>query len=174
MAGLTPKQQRFCQEYVIDLNGTQAAIRAGYSPSRARQTGSRMVTNGDIQDEIERLQSAIAERLDITAERVIRGIARIAFADLRKLYDTRGRLKPITELDNDTAGALAGIEIDRDDKGIETRKVKIGDRLKALEMLVKHLGLNLSGETEAHAKLVFYWPHNGRDDPAIIEGRVVS
>ena len=75
--GLTPKQARFCREYLIDLNATQASIRAGYSEKTAKQQGSRLLTNADVQTRISELQDAMAERLDITADQVM--------ADLEKL-----------------------------------------------------------------------------------------
>ncbi len=71
---LTDRQTRFVDEYLIDLNGTQAALRAGYSPSGARQEGSRLLTNADIKALVARKQAQTAQRLEITREDVIRGL----------------------------------------------------------------------------------------------------
>lgn len=83
--GLTPKQQRFVDEYLVDLNATQAAIRAGYSPDTARQMGAENLSKPVIQLAIAEGRKAQQERTGITADRVLREIALIAFADAREL-----------------------------------------------------------------------------------------
>ena len=79
MAGLEPKQLRFCQEYVIDLNATQAAIRAGYSPKTAQEQSSRLLSKVMVQQKVLELQRPKEENLKITAERVLKEIAKLAF-----------------------------------------------------------------------------------------------
>src|SRR5919197_2742959 len=90
---LTPKQARFCAEYLIDLNATQAAIRAGYSPRTANEQGARLLAHVSIAAAISQAKQAQAERTGITADRVLQEIARLAFVDIRKLFDAEGRLK---------------------------------------------------------------------------------
>ncbi len=110
MAKLNEKQRRFCQEYLVDWNGKQAAIRAGYSPRAATQTASRMLTRANVQDELQSLSAATTDRLGVTAERVVAELARIAFFDVRQLYGDDGNLKPIGEIDDDTAAGIAGLQ----------------------------------------------------------------
>lgn len=93
MAKLTPKQERFCQEYIIDLNGAQAAIRAGYSVKDARTQASRLSTNANIQKYIAELQQKKNAALDLKAEDTLREIARMAFAS-----DTDERIRPADKL----------------------------------------------------------------------------
>lgn len=149
MAELTDKQKRFCEEYLVDLNATQAAIRAGYSEDSARQIASENLSKPDIQDAIAEMQKGISDKLDIKKERVLREFARIAFADIRKYYDLNGNLLPPNDLDDDAAAALAAIEVFEEfemNKGSKkktgnTKKIKIWNKLQALDSLAKHLGL---------------------------------
>ena len=85
--GLTAKQERFVQEYLVDLNATQAAIRAGYSEKRADQTGYENLRKPEIQKRIQALKDKTADKLEITAERVLQERAKIAFANAKYLYD---------------------------------------------------------------------------------------
>ena len=78
MNNLTPKQQRFCEEYAVDLNATQAAIRAGYSSKTARSIGQENLTKPDIQNYIQNVQGALKDKTLVTAEEVIAGIKRIS------------------------------------------------------------------------------------------------
>lgn len=149
MAELTDKQQRFCDEYLIDLNATQAAIRAGYSEKTAKEQGYENLTKPHIQEYISERQLAISNKLNINQERVLNEYAKIAFFDIRKLYNDDGSLLPIQDIDSDTAGAISGMESyeEKTQAGEETmvagvvRKVKIWDKIKALEGLGKHLGI---------------------------------
>lgn len=149
---LPPKKRRFVDEYLIDLNATQAAIRAGFSARTAYSAGQRLLKNVEVASAIKDAQVALAERTGITQERVIRELARIGFADVRQLYDSKGNLKNIQDMDDETASALAGIETesksvkadgDEDDEFILTtvRKVKRWDKVRALELIGKQLGM---------------------------------
>jgi len=142
-----PKHERFCLEYVKDLNATQAAIRAGYSAKTAKQIGSRLLTNVDVAARAAELQSKLTDKLEITAERVLRETARLAFSDPRKYFNADGTVKRLVDLDDDAAAALASFE--SVEKAIpggegdteEVRKFKIWDKPAALGMLGKHLSL---------------------------------
>jgi phage terminase small subunit len=79
---LNPKRQRFVHEYLVDLNATQAAIRAGYSASAARSQGHRMMTNADIEKSIQDAMDERDERTQISADRVLRELALIGFANM--------------------------------------------------------------------------------------------
>lgn len=149
MIDLTDKQRRFCEEYLIDLNATQAAIRAGYSEDTAGSIGWENLKKPEIQEYISRLQKKLSNKLEIKQERVLKEFARIAFADIRKYYDENGQLLSPDKLDDDAAAALAGIEVFEEFEVIkgnkkkigDTRKIKIWNKLQALDSLAKHLGL---------------------------------
>lgn len=145
---LTPKQEAFIREYLIDLNATQAAIRAGYSEDSARSIGSENLTKPDIQEAIAEARKALAEAAGITLERVQREYARLAFLDIRKAFDADGRLKPIHELDDDTAAAISGLEVETlfEGRGSERElvghlhKIKLSDKKGALDSIAKLFG----------------------------------
>lgn len=142
---LSPKQQRFCDEYIIDLNATQAAIRAGYSVKTAQEQASRLLSNVMVQAQIDQLKKARAQATGITAERVLQEIAKLAFFDPRKLLNEDGTPKKINELDDETAMAVAGIDIvtkGNDDVGFaDIMKIKLADKGQNLERLGRHLKL---------------------------------
>lgn len=108
---LTAQQQLFVDEYIIDLNGTQAAIRAGYAESSARVTASRLLTIDNIQDAIAEARKEQQKRTQITADRVLLEVARLAMYDPRKFFNASGELLGIHDLDDDTAAALAGMDV---------------------------------------------------------------
>lgn len=145
------RRARFVQEYAKDLNGTQAAIRAGYSERTAAQQASRLLRNVQLRAEVEQLLLKVARKNEITVERTQQEIARIAYADARKLYGPDGNLLPIPQLDDDTAATIAGVEVDEVRRGDEekpiaiiTRKVKRWDKGKALEQCMSILGMHKS------------------------------
>lgn len=135
-AKLTEKQQRFVEEYLIDLNATQAAIRAGYSAKTADQQGSRMLANVKVQQAISVAMAERSKRTGINQDRVVLELARIAFVKMTDLVDSHGRIK-----DNATDDDLACIEsVKYKQSESETgssveREVKISPKLKALELL---------------------------------------
>jgi len=144
-AKLTPKQKKFIDEYLIDLNATQAAIRAGYSQKTAFSIGVENLRKPLIQAELQKAMKRRQERTEITADRVLKEYARIAFSDVRKLYDRYGELLDVPDLDDDTAAALVGLDVVREDSRGDTvtytKKYKMADKLRALEMLGRHLGM---------------------------------
>lgn len=79
---LSPKQLAFCREYVVDYNATQAATRVGYSPKTAKQQGSRLLTNVDLQKEIARRESLIENKVLVSKEKVIRELSKLGFSDI--------------------------------------------------------------------------------------------
>lgn len=141
---LTPKQRKFVSEYLIDLNATQAALRAGYSPKRARFTASDLVSNRNVSEAIQTAQSKREARTEITQDRVLRELAKIGFQDVRKLYRSDGSLIPITELDDESAASIAGVEVTHRLNGesvVQTTKIKLSDKLQALVDIGRHLGM---------------------------------
>ncbi|MGN0706757.1 MAG: terminase small subunit [Faecalibacterium sp.] len=135
---MTDKQRRFCEEYMIDLNATQAAIRAGYSLQTAEQIGYQLLQKTSVCAEIARLQAAQSARTGINADRVLREYARIAFANLPDIAGEDGTLRD--GLSRDDASAIQSVRVKITDSGVE-REVKLHDKLHALDALAKHLGI---------------------------------
>lgn len=136
------RRKRFIDEYLIDLNGTQAAIRAGYSPRTASAEASRLMKTPSVRDGIDRAKADRARRTGITADRVLREIACIAFANAGDIINMdTGHLVP--DAPRDDLAVLAEIRIKYDLKGkkIIGREIKMCDKIRALDMLCKHLGL---------------------------------
>jgi len=140
---LTPKQERFVAEYLVDLNATQAAVRAGYSRKTASRIGPELLGKTCIAQAIAAAQSRRAARSGITAERVVKELARIAFADPRRVF-TWGAdgvtLRDSAGLTDDEAAAVSEVSQTVTDTGGSIR-AKMHDKVKALELLSKHLGL---------------------------------
>jgi phage terminase small subunit len=163
--GLTPRQARFVAEYLVDLNATQAAIRAGYSAKTAQEQSSRLLSNAMVAAAVAEKQSAQLARVDLTAEMVKERLRLIGFQDVRKLFDEAGNLLPLHKLSDDAAVMVAGLEVIKKnaqagDGIIDTvHKVKVVDPIKALEMLAKHYGL-LTEKVEHSGGVSITWLSN--------------
>jgi phage terminase small subunit len=141
---LTDKQKRFCEEYLIDLNATQAAIRAGYSEKTANEQGSQNLAKLSIQEYIKELMESRSERTQITADMVVKELAKIGFSDIKNYYDSDEDQKDITKLDNKFTAAVSQIKvtkIDGKDFSRTIKEFKLHDKVKALEDLGRHLGI---------------------------------
>lgn len=144
---LTPKQARFVAEYLIDLNGKQAAIRAGYKPSNAESTASTLLSTPKVSQAVAELQAKQLQKAKLTGEMVKERLRLLAFQDIRQLFDAAGNLRPIHTLSDDAAAMVAGMEViiknAEAGDGVTDRvhKVKVVDPVKPLEMLAKHFGL---------------------------------
>ena len=139
MAELTPKQKRFVAEYLIDLNATQAAIRAGYSKNTAVAQGGRLLANVNIAAAVQRGAERREKRTEITQDKVLRELAAIGFydiSDFAKVTDNQVVLRNTDDIPPEKRAAIAGIK--ETQAGVE---VKMGDKLRALELIGKHLGL---------------------------------
>jgi len=161
---LTPKQQRFVAEYLVDLNATQAAIRAGYAPKHADVQGPRLLGNVGIAAAIQARATQKLGALDLTADRVLREMARIGFSDVRQLFTKDGHLLPIHELSDDAAAALASVEVVMknatagDGQVDRVLKVKLWDKTRTLTDLARHFALlvdrvEVSGDVSLTAKI---------------------
>lgn len=142
MAKLTEKQQRFVDEYLIDLNATQAAIRAGYSVKTANEQGARLLANVSVQQKIAEKMADRSKRTGVNQDRVVLELAKIAFVKITDIVDSEGKIKSTASEDD-----LACIESVKY-KGSESetsssveREMKLSSKLKALELLGKHLGM---------------------------------
>lgn len=140
MVKLTEKQKRFVQEYLVDLNATQAAIRAGYSPKTANRIGSQNLSKVDIQSEIEKRRTALRSKLEITQEKVLQELAAIAFANgydfAQVIKPGVVRIIPTEEIPQDKRKAVASIK-----ETANGAEIKTYDKVRALELLGKHLGI---------------------------------
>ena len=151
MTELTAQQKRFCDEYLVDYNGTQAAIRAGYAKNSAKVQASKLLTNPNVSSYLGSKHKKISDKLEISAERTLLEIARIAYTPSTAFYDKDGRLLPMHELGPDAAACLAGFEVEElwgfdgslDGKTQlgEVKKYKRFDKNRSLEMLAKHFKL---------------------------------
>lgn len=153
MLNLPAKRARFVEEYLIDSNGTQAAIRAGYSPKTAQMQASQLLTYPGVADAVAAGRAVKLKDMSATVERVILELARLSFSDLRKIMDPEtGRMLDPCEWDDDTAAAISSLEVveTTDRKGKTryfTHKIKVWDKNAALEKLCKHLGVNADSPT---------------------------
>lgn len=143
MARMTEKQKRFVEEYLIDLNATQAAIRAGYSPNTAEQAASRMLSFVKVQDAIEKALAERSRRTGINQDRVINELAKIAFAKITDIVNSDCEILP--DADEADLAAIESVKVKTiptksGETGVE-REVKLSSKLKALELLGKHLGM---------------------------------
>lgn len=120
---ITPKQERFCQEYIVDYNGTQAAVRAGYAVNSARKTASRLLTNADILARVRELQREQTARLALTQDYVLQ--------QLVDTYRCCREPEPVLVYDPDAGGMVESGKYQFDSKGA----------LRALELIGKHLGM---------------------------------
>ncbi|SCB55053.1 phage terminase small subunit [Bradyrhizobium shewense] len=148
---LTAKQQRFVQEFLLDLNATRAAIRAGYSAKTAHVQGSQILAHPEIMAAIDAAKLQRSERTEIDADWMLRRLAAEAEADLADLYDANNDLKPIDEWPEIwRQGLVAGVEIDALYEGSSedrrqvghVKKIKLSDRLRRLELIGKHVHVN--------------------------------
>lgn len=148
MGYLTPKQERFCKEYVIDLNGSQAAIRAGYSKKSANVEASRLLTNDNIVEFIAQLQAKISERLEISADKVVQELAKIGFNNIQDYVSQGNEISDLTTITKIQAASVESIKTTTkvfgrgEDKYTETTTaIKLHDKVSALEKLGRHLGI---------------------------------
>lgn len=146
--GLTPKQERFVGEYLKDLNATQAAIRAGYSAKTAEWIGPQLLGKTHVSEAIAAKMAERSQRTQIDADWLLLRLAEYADADLSDLHTQDGALKPVSEWPAAwRKGLVAGVEVfeefagsgpDRELIG-HTRKVKLADRIKVLELIGRHI-----------------------------------
>ena len=149
---MTGKQKRFIEEYLIDLNATRAAIRAGYSPVTAKDIGCENLKKPMIRRHIDRAMAERSRRTGVNADRVVMELAKIAFVNASDVIDAdTATLKPDASPEDTAAIQSVKVKTFGED-GLE-REIRMADKLRALELLGKHLGMfkdkvELSGSLE--------------------------
>lgn len=149
---MTKKQRRFTEEYLIDLNATQAAIRAGYSPDTAYSIGQENLKKPEIKTRIAKAMAERSRRTGVNADRVVMELAKIAFVNANDVIDVNTAIIKPDAAPEDTA-AIQSVKVKTfGEDGLE-REIKMADKLKALELLGKHMGMfkdkvELSGRLE--------------------------
>jgi phage terminase small subunit len=151
MAELNPKQARFVQEYLVDLNATQAAIRAGYSKKTANQIASRLLANVKISAAIAESRSALAQRHNVTVDRIVSELALLGFSNMQDYMRANPNGDPYLDFSNlsrEQAAALTEVTVEdyTEGRGEDAREVKrvrfkLADKRAALVDLGKHLGM---------------------------------
>jgi len=145
---LNPRQKAFVAQYLLDRNATQAAIRAGYSQRSARQTGCDLLTVPAVAAQIAALEAEALHSAGLSLAQTLTTLRRCLVFDARKLYHDDGTPKALSELDDDTAACIEGIE-SRDEWGIRdgervvtgrVHKYKIAGRIRAVELAMRHFG----------------------------------
>ena len=142
MPELNERQRRFAEEYGVDRNATQAAVRAGYSPKTAYSQGQRLLKNVEVRALVDSFEEERAERTRVTADKVIRELARLAFSDMRsyvKWDETGLTIKSSDELSADDAAAVTHVKFTPGRYG-ETVEIKLGHKDSALRALAEHVG----------------------------------
>lgn len=144
MSDLNDKQQRFCEEYTVDFNAKQAAIRAGYTPKTAEVQGVRLLSYAKVQSYIQELKQKLSEKTGITKERIVLELERIGFNNIQDYLDSGNQVKDLTKIDRGLAASVAQIKIENttfDGGEKETITFKLHNKLDALEKLAKYIGL---------------------------------
>ena len=145
MTKLNDRQTRFIDEYLIDLNGTQAAIRAGYSAKTANEQASRLLANVSVQAQLQRRMKDREQRTEINADYVLKRLVEIDQLDVLDILDNAGNFKPIMEWPKTWRQTLSGVDLQEIMLGdVETviRKIKWPDKLRNLELLGKHVAVS--------------------------------
>jgi phage terminase small subunit len=146
---LSAKQEAFCREYIVDLNGSQAAIRAGYTESASRVTASELLAKGNIQARVSELIGKRNDAVDVDAIYVLRRFLEIDQMDVADILTDGGDIKPIKEWPKVWRTTLSAIDIQVINSGdfeAITKKIKWPDKLRNLELLGKHVNVNAFAE----------------------------
>lgn len=171
---LSEQKKRFCDKYFETLKGAESARYAGFSEATARQIAHNMLQEPEVEEYLSALRNTLAEKTGITQQRVLEEYAKIAFFDIREVFDIDGGLIHVKQLDDSSAGAISSIksseEWGEDDEGNKVitgtiKEVKVFDKIRALQDLGKHLGMfekDNDQKTKAAQVTIFQLPDNGR------------
>ena len=139
---MTQKQKRFVEEYLIDLNATQATIRAGYSPESARSIGSALLKKPDVKARLDKAMAERSKRTGVNQDRIIRELARVAMLNAPDVINLTDATLLADASEDDTA-AIASVKVKKTSGNCESieREVRFADKVKALELLGRHQGM---------------------------------
>lgn len=148
---LTHKQERFVEEYLVDLNAARAAVRAGYSKKTANKIGYNNLQNPDIQAGIEEGRKALSERTNITQDRIMGELAKVGFSDLTQALTPHGTLLHPEDWGEEVKGFVKTVKVKKQPSGeydedgkpilVDVQEIQAWDKLSALEKMGKHLGM---------------------------------
>jgi len=149
---LTPRQERFCQEYVILLNGAKAATRAGYSKKTAKEQASGLLTNVNVKARVQELQEEIRLRNELKADDVIQELRALGFWNIKAFTLKENEIKDLSKMKDEATKPVVGIKTKKsttsfgkgDDKStiVEfTTELKLADKRAALVDLGRHIGI---------------------------------
>lgn len=155
---LKEKQLIFAKEYLVCMNATESALKAGYSKKTAYSQGCRLLKNVKVREYIDYHLQDRASKLDITPNRILEELGHIAFFNIDNIFDGM-TLKEINQLPESVARAISSIKVRKEKQEggdfAETMEIKSNDKLKAIEMLMKYLGMyekdNAQSKTENNA-----------------------
>lgn len=152
MANLTPKQQRFVEEYLIDLNATQAAIRSGYSEKTAKVIAAQNLSKLNVQEAIEEAQSKRAEQTQIDAAYVLRRLVEIDQMDVLDIMDDQMKIRPVNEWPKVWRQYVVNLEnLELSDGEGCFKKIKWPDKVKNLELLGRHVSVGAFKDKVEHS-----------------------
>jgi phage terminase small subunit len=163
---LTPQQQRFCEEYLVSFNAYKSAIAAGYSQSTARK--AEILHLPQVQAFLKAGMKKTSERLQVTHDMVLRELYKIAFANMGDYYDENAVLKPINQLSDDQKAAISQYQLidcigDYQERAGELSKIKLHNKLSALDKIARHIGFYLKKSESRRS-----------ESPEVIEELVLS
>lgn len=149
MQDLTPKIKRFCEEYIKDLNGTQSAIRAGYSPKTANEQSSKLLAKVNVQIFISELKKNLSNKNEGLAQQVIDELKKVGFSNIQDYIESENEIKDLTKISRDKGAAVESIKKTvtefsggGESSGKKTSiQFKLYDKISALEKLGRHLGI---------------------------------
>lgn len=176
MAGrpITPQQELFAQEYVKTLNGTQAAIAAGYSERSASAQASDLLNRPNVKARIIELKDRVREANAVTAQRVIDELAKVALSNIKHYVDAGNEVKDLSEIPDEHGAVVSSIKVTKKtyegENGSSTEKTvafKLWDKVAALDKLGRHFGIfEKDNEQSRPTEVVkFVLPTNGREKP---------
>jgi len=144
MPKLTPKQQMFVKEYLVDLNGAAAARRAGYSEKNSDDLAAQLLRKTHVAAAIQAAMDKRASKVELTAERILEEVKHAAFLDPLDLFSDDGKLLPLKQMPEAARRAIAGIEVEEIWSGTGKDRVQIGV-LKKIKLVSKEGTLTLAG-----------------------------
>lgn len=161
---MTDKQSRFCEEYVVDMNATQAAIRAGYSEHTAYSIANRLLRKVEIRDAIKELREDIQVRNQVSIDELVGELAGIVRVDPIDIISNSGKFKDLEKIDEDVRATLKSIQIVELVDGSIKTKVEFYSKLDAIEKLMRYLGAYEKDNEQRRAEVnIIEVPENGRE-----------